>query len=325
MFWKNSLLVCTFGILFSSCMISKNSEDIPFEDLGGNLLDTTEESSSLSDHFSSWLEAHPRFDEGLIRADIVGGSFGGKEDDSEEIHHIPIVFVHGNSDRAYGGPLGGWKVLYHKFLDFGYSSAELYATTYGPADSNYSSQYTHNKENLMQIRLLLEAVLEYTGASKVHIISHSLGVTIARKVVLGGVAIDDDGSEFNLGPPLTNFVEVFVGIAGVNQGLAQCYGSTTPVCSHNNGLDPGYWSGWGVTEQSKLIQNINNSAHYEGSLVYSLWSSQDLVVGFQCIVWGANTCLIPHADASTEFPDLDHFSLRDETFDTILSWLIPLE
>lgn len=40
------------------------------------------------------------------------------------------------------------------------------------------------------MRAFVEAVIAYTGTSKVNIIGHSMGVTIGRKIIKGGPAID---------------------------------------------------------------------------------------------------------------------------------------
>lgn len=45
----------------------------------------------------------------------------------------------------------------------------------------------------MRIRNFIEAVLEYTRKPYVHIIGHSMGVTIARKAIKGGQAVDHSG------------------------------------------------------------------------------------------------------------------------------------
>ena len=86
----------------------------------------------------------------------------------------------GNSDRALGG-FGGWDPV-RDVLSWsaGHRSAELYATTYGPADPALSTQYSHSQEYVQHIRSFIEAVLSYTGAEKIDVIGHSLGVTIAR-------------------------------------------------------------------------------------------------------------------------------------------------
>lgn len=37
--------------------------------------------------------------------------------------------------------------------------------------------------------------MDYTGAKQINIISHSMGVTLARKVILGGYINADDGEK----------------------------------------------------------------------------------------------------------------------------------
>ncbi len=98
------------------------------------------------------------------------------------------------------------------FKEEGYSEQELYATTYGPAESIYAYSYSHNYAHLIQVRHMMEAVLEYTESDVLHIISHSLGVTMARKAILGGEFIDDDGTIHSLGEPLGERIGIFIGI-----------------------------------------------------------------------------------------------------------------
>jgi len=57
------------------------------------------------------------------------------------------------------------------------------------------------------MRAFLEAVLAYTKADKIHVISHSMGVTIGRKIIKGGLANDIiHGGEYNLGKSLADRV-----------------------------------------------------------------------------------------------------------------------
>ncbi len=89
----------------------------------------------------------------------------------------------------------------------GWTKAELYATTWGSADSNKAAFNYHSKEYLTYLRKFVEAVLAYTKSDKVNIVSHSMGVTLARKIIKGGEGHDSlAGGSYNLGPPLTDRV-----------------------------------------------------------------------------------------------------------------------
>ncbi len=273
-------------------------------------------SDGISEHFTSWLN-NSQYNRDFERSDLSGGSFGGFVSDVDCIKKTPIVFVHGNSDRAYGGVYGGFEELTNSLKEQGYRSSELYATTYGSALVQDSPFYSHSQENIAQVRQFIKAVLEYTGSQKVHVISHSLGVTMARKAIMGGVGIDDDGVGYDLGNPLTSSIDAFIGIAGANQGLVNCLGAFTPICSTDNGLYPGST----VTDPSTFLQNINSQSGYEGSRVYSLWSVADEIILYACVVGNQNTCRIPDQDDEKQYYTMGHFQLKNQTGDVIFDML----
>jgi triacylglycerol lipase len=272
--------------------------------------------AGLSSHFQTFLaQNYPDMD--FMRADLAGGSFGGFASSTDCAARQPVIFVHGNSDRALGGSMGGWQQSVDYFRSRGYRRAELYGTTYGPGSALFSSQYYHSRENLFQIRLFIEAVLDYTGADKVDVIGHSMGVTISRKAIKGGWANDLlDGGDYYLGPALTNRVDTFVGIAGGNLGLAACFATPgVPTCGATNGFYPGSLVGFVVVGMSNILQDINATQRYEGAFRYSMWSTEDNVVGGDCLVWGRNTCRVPgHTGEKvySSFP-FGHIGVRDQT------------
>jgi hypothetical protein len=277
--------------------------------------DTHSEAESLDDghltpHFQAWLEEHSSYSMDLARLDLDGGSFGGKITDNETLHHRPIVFVHGNSDRALGGVLNGWTEARTYLLNQGYTSAELYATTYGPADPLYVSDYRHDTNTLRHLRQFIEAVLEYTNAPQIDIIAFSLGVTLSRKVILGGGFTDASENSIQLGAPLTDQIHTFVGIAGANQGLSSCYTAPTATCSAVDGLYPGTVFGFEVINQSSILQNINRTSGYEGLHRISVWTPTDEVIGWNGIVWGQNTSLIPEHSAEVRIENETHLRLK---------------
>lgn len=90
----------------------------------------------MTPHFSRWLKANNYEKYGFERSDLEGGAYGGKNSDSDSIKHEPVIFIHGNSDIAAGPTYwqSGWSESIKYFLSKGYTKAELYTTTWGPAD-----------------------------------------------------------------------------------------------------------------------------------------------------------------------------------------------
>ena len=271
----------------------------------------------FSNHFQTWLANSYYNDSDLTRLDLQGGSFGGFIDETYPLDHEPVLFIHGNSDRSIGGVLGGWTTQRNHFLEMGFNNAELYATTYGPADSLYAINYRHDAQTLKHIRDFIEAVLAYTGATKIDIVTHSLGVTLTRKAILGGSFTDANQTTIQLGDPLTDRVDTFIGIAGANQGLASCIGSVAPTCSGIDGLYPGTLLAFEVTGQSQILQSINNQTAYEAEHRYSIWSQADEVLGFGCIVWGVNTARIPSQTNEKLYISKSHLDLKEDTAEIV--------
>lgn len=275
----------------------------------------------ITSHFRSWLSSNGYSGYDFARDDLDGGSYGGKTSASDPISKQPVIFIHGNSDKAVGDTVGqtGWSDSIAYFLGKGYTSAELYATTWGPASASLSAAQYHSKTYLTKLRAFVEAVLDYTGASKVDIITHSMGVTLGRKVVLGGWAHDSlNGGWYQLGGSLTSQVDTFVGIAGANQGLVSCYmsGGSTPTCGSTNGLYPGYLIGiYGPYGVSDILDDINGSYGYEGAYVFSIWSTVDEIIGYGNLVYGEYTSRIPGQDGEKVFSSVPygHFNSKDLT------------
>jgi lipase (class 2) len=277
--------------------------------------------TGFTSHFRSWLSANGYDSYNLVRDDLVGGSYGGKASSTDTVVNQPVIFIHGNSDKAIGtGTAGqsGWNASIDYFLAHGYKTSELYATTWGPADASLSSYQYHSKTYVMKLRKFIEAVKAYTGATKVDIITHSMGVTLARKAILGGWATDSaDGGDYYVGAPLTASVDTFVGIAGANLGLTSCYqtGPTTPTCGSTNGLYPGVYNGVSVSGRSAYLNNLMSSSGYEGTYRYTIWSTADEVIGYGDVVYGSYTSRIPSQTGEKVYSGYPygHFGLKDQT------------
>jgi hypothetical protein len=276
-------------------------------------------SFGLTPDFRAWLEANGYGSWEFARADLEGGGFGGREAPGEVLRNQPVVFVHGNSDRAAGigddGPIGWTAVIAH-FLSQGYSPAELYATTWGPADPRRAAEQVHSTENVRRVRTFMDAVLAYTGAERIDVIAHSMGVTLARRAILGG-----DMNGYDLGPPLTVRIDAFVGIAGANQGLTACFlAEYQPTCSDDDGLFPGYPSLFGAMGESDFLAELNATSGYEGARVYSIWSRADQLIGFGGLVYGSYTSRVPGQDGEKVYSGYPygHFCVRDLSADVQL-------
>jgi hypothetical protein len=276
----------------------------------------------LTTDFSNWLNANGYSSYNFNRSDVAGGSYGGRTYAGQPVVNQPVIFIHGNSDSALGTGSSlatGWTSSINYFQSQGYTSAELYATTWGPASAAASSQQYHSKDNLTRLRAFVMAVKAYTGATQVDIVTHSMGVTLARKVIKGGAASDSlAGGSYNLGASLTTSVDTFVGIAGANRGLTTCYmtGPTTPTCGSTNGLYPGYLvGGFGPYGVSSFLVDLAGASHYEGSYVYTIWSSADEVIGYGTTVYGTSTCRIPAQNGEKTFSGYPygHIGSKDQT------------
>jgi hypothetical protein len=275
----------------------------------------------LSTDFRNWLSANGYSSYHFERSDVAGGAYGGRTTPGQPVVNQPVIFIHGNSDSALGtvSPETGWTSSVTYFKSQGYTSAELYATTWGPADPSQAPYQYHSKDNMMRLRAFIQAVKAYTGATKVDIICHSMGVTLARKAIKGGTAYDSAaGGNYNLGASLTSSVDTFVGISGANRGLTACYlsGPTTPTCSDVNGFYPGYLIGFtGPYDVSSILVDMNSTSHYEGSFVYTMWSQVDEVIGYGTIVYGTSTCRIPGQNGEVVFSSAPygHFGCKDLT------------
>jgi hypothetical protein len=295
-------------------------QEQPAEELG-TVEGAAVSTSGFTSHFRTWLSANGYDAYNLVRTDLVGGSYGGKASSTDTVVNQPVIFIHGNSDKAIGtGTAGqsGWTKSIEYFQSQGYKTSELYATTWGPADASMSAYQYHSKTYVMKVRKMIEAVRAYTGAAKVDVIAHSMGVTLARKAILGGYATDSlEGGQYYIGPPLTAYVDTFVGIAGANRGLTSCYstGGSTPTCANTNGLYPGWWNGVGVSGRSAFLENLYSSSKYEGAYRYSIHSTADEVIGGGGVVYYEYTSRIPGQTGEKMYSGYPygHFNVKDLT------------
>lgn len=163
------------------------------------------------------------------------GGFGGTRRGTS-LRHIPVIFVHGNNVDACD-----WYPVRDEFKKAGWGDQEMYAPSYNGLGGNngngivYSNprctsehqqmgwdgvtRVTGNEVNIPDLYEFIIAVRDYTGSRRFAIVSHSLGVTLARRVL-------------KVHPDLRQDLVALVGIAGANHGTSFCPpGSETLVMS----------------------------------------------------------------------------------------------
>jgi hypothetical protein len=142
------------------------------------------------------------------------------------LKHLPVIFVHGNNVDA-----ADWYPVRDDFRKAGWSDQELWGISYGglggangtalhttnpqrdaehsQAGDDHSTYITEDDANVPDLYAFIRMVQAYTGSSRFVLVSHSLGVTLARKTLLVHRELRKD-------------LVAFVGIAGANHGTSFC-------------------------------------------------------------------------------------------------------
>ncbi|CAJ0563929.1 unnamed protein product, partial [Mesorhabditis spiculigera] len=280
--------------------------------------------------FSNWLKGKGNnFAFKSFETYGATGSFGGKDPD-QKVVKTPVIFIHGNADSALDtGALmsQGWTATIPHFLEAGYTFAELYGLTYGARNISLAADTKMSCEWIKGHREFVLYVLDYTAAPKVNIIGHSMGATIARSLAKGGLVEFPGEDHCDLGSPINDKIDVFIGVAGAHFGMCMCV--TMPgkgSCDPTGGFWPGGTCGGGVHRQcaqaaegecrdmqyGDFLRSINNSpVQKEAGYVFSFFSHDDNVLGPQTMTWGRMTSIIPHEDDHMEYTKLDHFQMKE--------------
>jgi len=176
------------------------------------------------------------------------------------VQRTPVIFLHGNNDTPFPtacNPFGYIHAMAQFFADHGYAASELWGLGYqgnqcdlGANPTNRSAGAHSTVANIPDLRLFVQAVLDYTGAGQVDIVGHSLGVTLARAwmrtddafhLVRRLVAIDGPNHGIiNCSPSPANFYQL-PALGGFTPDSAICleYGSdNTPLIRFMNGDQP---------------------------------------------------------------------------------------
>jgi pimeloyl-ACP methyl ester carboxylesterase len=152
------------------------------------------------------------------------GGFGGVHRHAT-LHHVPVIFVHGNNVDA-----ADWYPVQDDFRAAGWTDQDMYALSYnGIGGSNGTALFVQNPRrdaehqhepsgltwitsddvNVPDLYAFIHAVQDYTGSKRFMLVTHSLGVTLARKTL-------------KVHPALRADLVAFIGIAGANHGTSVC-------------------------------------------------------------------------------------------------------
>ena len=153
------------------------------------------------------------------------GGFGGIKRKAP-LHHIPVIFVHGNNVDA-----ADWYPVRSDWRKAGWTDQEMWGLSYnglgsqnGTAtmrdnperDSEHMAmsdsdipRLTNNTVNVPDMYAFIKAVQTYTGSKRFSLVAHSLGVTVARETLRQHRELRKD-------------LVAFVGIAGGNHGTSFC-------------------------------------------------------------------------------------------------------
>ena len=157
------------------------------------------------------------------RFPVIGNFYLGKPvigfgSDIGRVEHVPVIFLHGNNDSPFAtacNPFGRIQAFAQFFLDHGYRLSELWGLGYQGDQCDLAQDNTHRSgishttaAAVPLLREFVQAVLDFTGAKRVDIVAHSLGVTVAREWMLQDNAYRK--------------VRALVAIDGPNHGIIDC-------------------------------------------------------------------------------------------------------
>ena len=161
---------------------------------------------------TSFPPGFPTITDASLGTPVIGFGAAGP------VRRTPVIFLHGNNDTPFPtacNPLGYVHNLAQYFADHGYAPSELWGLGYQgdqcdliASPTNRSGEAHSTVANVPDLDRFVRAVLAYTGAKRVDIVGHSLGVTLAREWMREARA--------------AHLVRRLVAIDGPNHGIVNC-------------------------------------------------------------------------------------------------------
>jgi hypothetical protein len=226
-----------------------------------------------------------QFAGGFHPSNAPDGGFGGGNCTASR---TPVIFVHGNSVNAtfFAKPTtSGAPTVYATLKAAGYNDCELFGITWlNPTEQASQQLNFHTATKAAMIRDFITAVKAYTGKSKVDILAHSMGVTVA----LHGITFGN----------LWGSIDTFVNVAGGLRGLSSCLSvgfanPAFPTCGSQNVFDSNTFGFWpdGAAGASNPRTGTSSSVGFRNEparrtavrfFTISGGSSDAIVGGVQC-------------------------------------------
>jgi pimeloyl-ACP methyl ester carboxylesterase len=189
--------------------------------------------------------------------------FGGRG----RVERVPVIFLHGNNDTPFPtacNPFGYIRNLAQHLLESGYRPAELWGLGYQGDQCDLGAEITRKSgvshstaAAVGLIRKFVQAVLAQTGAERVDIVGHSLGVTAAREWMLQDRAYAR--------------VRSLVAIDGPNHGIISC--SPDPANFYQLPANGGFVPNSAICEEygsdhTQLLSTLNAAGETPGPTKY---------------------------------------------------------
>jgi Lipase (class 2) len=177
-----------------------------------------------------------QFAGGFQPSNAPNGGFGGGNCVASR---TPVIFVHGNTVNAtfIARPSSsGVPSVYDTLKAAGYNDCELFGITYlSPSEQATEPLNYHTPTKAALIRDFILAVKAYTGKSKVDILAHSMGVTVAlHGITFGG-----------LWGSIGSFLNVAGGLKGLSSCLAVGFANPAfPTCGSQNIFNANIFGFW---------------------------------------------------------------------------------
>ena len=275
--------------------------------------------ASVAPHAVVFNGPASQFAGGFSPTNAPFGGFGGG---TCVATHTPVIFVHGNTVNAsyIARPSStGVPTVYDTLKAAGYNDCELFGVTYLSTDEQADEPGNfHTALKAGYIRDFINDVKAYTGKSKVDILAHSMGVTVA----LHGITFGN----------LWGSIDTFVNVAGGLRGLSTCLevgfaNPAFPTCGSQNLFDSntfGFWPDGDAgasnprTGTSASVGFRNEPARRAGVRFFTIsgGDADTIVGGVQC-QFNPNAAL--KAQLNVDIDHLDTFSNTGAIMNTMLN------